>query len=66
MAEYYGNSLKDRIKWLYLQWELHTPIYMLEPWEKRIFNTVALSLLAICCYMGTVLVPRIYSLVSGN
>lgn len=29
------------VRWIYLQYNLCTGLYMLEPWEKTLFNSVA-------------------------
>ncbi|XP_075678175.1 serine palmitoyltransferase small subunit A-like [Dermatophagoides pteronyssinus] len=40
----------DRLKHWYFVYELRTSLYMLEPWEKKLFNTVMLTITASCCY----------------
>ncbi|OQR66895.1 serine palmitoyltransferase small subunit A-B-like [Tropilaelaps mercedesae] len=64
--EYFDNSIKGRLKWLYLQWELLTAIYMLEPWEKHVFNVVAVSTVAILFYILVVMLPRIIGLLNAS
>ena len=49
-------KFKDWISIKYYQYELNTGIYMLEPWEKSIFNFVLLgflllSVLSSCYFM---------------
>ncbi|GIY29468.1 hypothetical protein CDAR_534051 [Caerostris darwini] len=41
------QRLVDKIKQIYLVYELRTAISMLEPWEKRLFNSVLLLFIAI-------------------
>ena len=65
MAEYFDNSLTGRLKWLYLQWELLTSIYMLEPWERKLFNFIAICIAFSCAYIGFVMMPRIYGILTG-
>lgn len=44
-------------KWLYLQYLLNTALYMLEPYEIRIFNSILLTMLTICFYSTYLFFP---------
>uniref|UniRef100_A0A2L2Y0Q6 Putative serine palmitoyltransferase small subunit a n=1 Tax=Parasteatoda tepidariorum TaxID=114398 RepID=A0A2L2Y0Q6_PARTP len=48
----------DKVKQLYLVYELRTAISMLEPWEKRLFNSILLLLIAMSCYTTYIFLPR--------
>lgn len=64
--EYFDKSISGRLKWLYLQWELLTSIYMLEPWERHVFNVVAVSTICVLSYVTFVLVPRIATILTSS
>lgn len=32
------NGLYKKLKWYYFMYDLHTSLYMLESWEKRVFS----------------------------
>ncbi|KAL4647648.1 serine palmitoyltransferase small subunit B isoform X1 [Arapaima gigas] len=51
------KNLKDYLHWLYYQYLLITGIYVLEPWEQSIFNTVLLTMVAMIIYTSYVFVP---------
>lgn len=44
------QKLVDYIKWLYLQYRLGTMMYIMEPFEVRIFNSIVLCLICILIY----------------
>ncbi|GIY89365.1 uncharacterized protein CEXT_266631 [Caerostris extrusa] len=52
------QRLVDKIKQIYLVYELRTAISMLEPWEKRLFNSVLLLFIAMSCYTTYLFLPR--------
>ncbi|CAL8353534.1 unnamed protein product [Lota lota] len=47
----------ENLAWLYFQYLLVTGLYVLEPWEKSIFNSVLLSVAAMAGYTSYVFVP---------
>lgn len=49
--------LKEYLGWLYYQYLLITGIYVLEPWEQSIFNSVLFSSMAMVIYTSYVFVP---------
>ncbi|XP_041733004.1 serine palmitoyltransferase small subunit B [Coregonus clupeaformis] len=49
--------LKEYLSWLYYQYLLITGIYVLEPWEQSIFNSVLFSSMAMVIYTSYVFVP---------
>lgn len=49
--------LKEYLGWLYYQYLLITGIYVLEPWEKSIFNSVLFSSMAMVIYASYAFVP---------
>lgn len=51
------KSLREYLAWLYYQYLLITGIYVLEPWEKSIFNSVLFSAIAMVIYTSYVFVP---------
>uniref|UniRef100_A0A4W4FLA3 Serine palmitoyltransferase small subunit B n=1 Tax=Electrophorus electricus TaxID=8005 RepID=A0A4W4FLA3_ELEEL len=51
------KNLCDYLGWLYYQYLLITGIYVLEPWEKSIFNTVLFTMVAMVVYTSYVFVP---------
>ncbi|GBN75604.1 hypothetical protein AVEN_62663-1 [Araneus ventricosus] len=48
----------DKVKQIYLVYELRTAISMLEPWEKRLFNSVLLLFIAMSCYTTYLFLPQ--------
>ncbi|KAJ1650340.1 hypothetical protein IWQ61_008831 [Dispira simplex] len=42
--------------WIY-RYEVTTGLYMLEPWEKSIFNSIVLIFIALSCYTAYVYLP---------
>jgi len=52
----------DYLSWLYLQYCLITGLYMLEPWERAIFNTFVIGLLSGLALIVYVFVPVPFSL----
>ncbi|KAG5837663.1 hypothetical protein ANANG_G00241830 [Anguilla anguilla] len=51
------KNLKEYLCWLYYQYLLITGIYVLEPWEQSIFNTVFFTMVAMVIYTSYVFVP---------
>lgn len=51
------KSLREYLCWLYYQYLLITGIYVLEPWEKSIFNSVLFSAIAMVIYTSYIFVP---------
>ncbi|XP_076837072.1 serine palmitoyltransferase small subunit B isoform X1 [Brachyhypopomus gauderio] len=51
------KNMCDYLGWLYYQYLLITGIYVLEPWEKSIFNTVLFTMVAMVVYTSYVFVP---------
>ncbi|XP_061537739.1 serine palmitoyltransferase small subunit B [Phycodurus eques] len=51
------KNLREYLAWLYYQYLLITGIYVLEPWEKSIFNSVLFSAVAMAIYTSYVFVP---------
>ncbi|TNN01752.1 hypothetical protein fugu_011134 [Takifugu bimaculatus] len=51
------KNLREYLAWLYYQYLLITGIYVLEPWEKSIFNSVLFSAIAMVIYTSYVFVP---------
>ncbi|KAL7851548.1 hypothetical protein AOLI_G00219040 [Acnodon oligacanthus] len=49
--------MREYMGWLYYQYLLITGIYVLEPWEKSIFNTVLFTMVAMVVYTSYVFVP---------
>ncbi|KAI8872014.1 hypothetical protein GQ42DRAFT_106075, partial [Ramicandelaber brevisporus] len=43
-------SVVDYVKLQKLRYELVTGLYMLEPWEKSLFNSVLAGFVSITCY----------------
>jgi len=43
--------------WIYFQYLLITGLYMLEPWERTIFNVLLLAMLALFAYTAILYVP---------
>lgn len=50
-------SLRKFLSYWYLQWELATAIYMMEPIEKVFIHSVFLSLLGVILYAGLTYLP---------
>lgn len=51
------KSVRESLAWLYYQYLLITGIYVLEPWEKSIFNSFLFSAIAMVIYTSYVFVP---------
>ncbi|XP_005930071.1 serine palmitoyltransferase small subunit B isoform X1 [Haplochromis burtoni] len=51
------KNLREYLAWLYYQYLLITGIYVLEPWEKSIFNSILFSAIAMVVYTSYVFVP---------
>ncbi|XP_030600778.1 LOW QUALITY PROTEIN: serine palmitoyltransferase small subunit B [Archocentrus centrarchus] len=51
------KNLREYLAWLYYQYLLITGIYVLEPWEKSIFNSILFSAIAMVVYTSYVFIP---------
>uniref|UniRef100_A0A3P8UH96 Serine palmitoyltransferase small subunit B n=1 Tax=Amphiprion percula TaxID=161767 RepID=A0A3P8UH96_AMPPE len=51
------KNLREYLAWLYYQYLLITGIYVLEPWEKSIFNSILFSAIAMVIYTSYVFIP---------
>jgi hypothetical protein len=51
------DIIKKRIALQYYRWELTTAIYMLEPWEKIIVNSLFLALFALAIFACITYLP---------
>ncbi|XP_059371218.1 serine palmitoyltransferase small subunit B-like [Carassius carassius] len=51
------KNMREYVCWLYYQYLLITGIYVLEPWEQSIFNTVLCTMVAMVIYTSYVFVP---------
>ncbi|AWO98922.1 putative serine palmitoyltransferase small subunit B-like [Scophthalmus maximus] len=51
------KNLREYLAWLYYQYLLITGIYVLEPWEKSLFNSILFSAIAMVIYTSYVFVP---------
>lgn len=51
------KNFREYLAWLYYQYLLITGIYVLEPWEKSIFNSILFSAIAMVVYTSYVFVP---------
>lgn len=49
--------MRENLSWLYYQYLLITGIYVLEPWEQSVFNTVLFTMVAMVIYTSYVFVP---------
>ncbi|XP_067895418.1 serine palmitoyltransferase small subunit A isoform X2 [Heterodontus francisci] len=52
-----GTAWKQ-MSWLYYQYLLVTALYMLEPWERTIFNSLLISVVGMAVYTGYVFMPQ--------
>jgi len=57
LNEAYGRFL-NVLEYMYLQYLLMTAIYMLEPWEQKLINSILIGLLAMIFYTGFIFLPR--------
>ncbi|XP_054470415.1 serine palmitoyltransferase small subunit A [Anoplopoma fimbria] len=48
----------DRLTWFYYQYLLVTALYMLEPWERTVFNSLLISVAGMAVYTGYVFMPQ--------
>lgn len=46
----FPSKVKDSARFWYTQYEHITAVYLLEPWEKRIINSIVLAALATTVY----------------
>jgi hypothetical protein len=59
------KRIKNYISWLYMQYLLNTALYMLEPFEVRVFNFLALFLLVFIFYSAYIfLLPQLFVLIN--
>ncbi|KAM5234966.1 serine palmitoyltransferase small subunit A [Ctenodactylus gundi] len=47
-----------QMSWLYYQYLLVTALYMLEPWERTVFNSMLVSIVGMALYTGYVFMPQ--------
>ncbi|XP_056403174.1 serine palmitoyltransferase small subunit A [Hyla sarda] len=47
-----------QMSWLYYQYLLVTALYMLEPWERTIFNSMLVSIIGMALYTGYIFMPQ--------
>ncbi|XP_030308441.1 serine palmitoyltransferase small subunit A [Calypte anna] len=52
-----GSAWKQ-MSWLYYQYLLVTALYMLEPWERTVFNSMLVSIVGMALYTGYVFMPQ--------
>ncbi|CAH2328531.1 serine palmitoyltransferase small subunit A [Pelobates cultripes] len=52
-----GRAWKH-MSWLYYQYLLVTALYMLEPWERTIFNSMLISIMGMALYTGYIFMPQ--------
>uniref|UniRef100_A0A8C2KUQ0 Serine palmitoyltransferase, small subunit A n=1 Tax=Cyprinus carpio TaxID=7962 RepID=A0A8C2KUQ0_CYPCA len=52
-----GDAWKQ-LSWFYYQYLLVTALYMLEPWERTIFNSLLVTVAAMAIYTGYVFMPQ--------
>ena len=52
-----NNKLVNYIRWLYMQYLLNTALYMLEPFEVRLFNFIIVLILVTWAYSTYVFLP---------
>uniref|UniRef100_A0A8C5MPJ9 Glucosidase alpha, neutral C n=1 Tax=Leptobrachium leishanense TaxID=445787 RepID=A0A8C5MPJ9_9ANUR len=48
----------NHMSWLYYQYLLVTALYMLEPWERTIFNSMLISIMGMALYTGYIFMPQ--------
>ncbi|NXS57540.1 SPTSB palmitoyltransferase, partial [Brachypteracias leptosomus] len=51
------KSIKNYLYWLFCQFELITCSYLMEPWEKLLFYTFNLTMLATVFYTAYTFIP---------
>ncbi|KAI3660214.1 hypothetical protein MP638_004488 [Amoeboaphelidium occidentale] len=56
-----AKKVAEKISWAYYQYELLTALYMLEPWEKYLFNSVLLAFIFLSAYTSFYYVPEYFS-----
>uniref|UniRef100_A0A3Q3WXZ2 Serine palmitoyltransferase small subunit A n=1 Tax=Mola mola TaxID=94237 RepID=A0A3Q3WXZ2_MOLML len=47
-----------QLSWFYYQYLLVTALYMLEPWERTVFNSLLISVAGMAVYTGFVFMPQ--------
>ncbi|XP_037342082.2 serine palmitoyltransferase small subunit A [Pungitius pungitius] len=61
VAEVGSMALGDcwkQLSWFYYQYLLVTALYMLEPWERTLFNSLLISVAGMAVYTGYVFMPQ--------
>lgn len=48
----------NHMSWLYYQYLLVTALYMLEPWERTVFNSMLVSIVGMALYTGYIFMPQ--------
>ena len=51
------KNFKKYVNWLYLQYVLITAQYVMEPFERKLFNTVLLFIIVLTIYSAFVFLP---------
>ncbi|XP_026580963.1 serine palmitoyltransferase small subunit B [Pseudonaja textilis] len=51
------KKIKDYIYWLHFQYLLVTCSYVLEPWERSMFDTIIITVVAMVVYTAYVFIP---------
>ncbi|XP_070610236.1 serine palmitoyltransferase small subunit B [Erythrolamprus reginae] len=51
------KKIKDYICWLHFQYLLVTCSYVLEPWERSMFDTILITVVAMVVYTAYVFIP---------
>ena len=52
------SKLVNYLRWLYMQYLLNTALYMLEPFEVRLFNCVLVAVITTWAYSTYVFLPK--------
>jgi|UniRef100_A0A8C0VZ11 hypothetical protein len=47
-----------QMSWFYYQYLLVTALYMLEPWERMVFNSMLVLVVGMALYTGYVFMPQ--------
>jgi len=51
------STLKRKCDLAYYQYEVNTALYMLEPWERKLFNTILVLILLMCTLSTYLFMP---------
>ena len=57
MPEAKNRSLREWISLRWYQYKVNTALYMLEPWERMLFNSILLSILIMSMYTAYLFMP---------